>query len=266
MAAAGGPALTQEERQSNSGALESEFHVGPFRVGPGALLRVALIGTFLAYVQTITYAFVFDDALQIEMNPWIQSWKFWKSFFTGHVWSFGRAHVQGNYYRPMFLLWLTGNYSLFKLTPGWWHLTTIAMHVLATGLVYLLAARLLKDRWMGAAAALLFGLNPLHIECVAWISGVPEVMLTIFFIGALLAYQNWQQGRGTRWLTASIALYVLALLSKETALAFLPVLFVTPWISSDDSHRRKKALLCAGLYLVVTAGYLVARHAVLSGF
>jgi tetratricopeptide (TPR) repeat protein len=247
---------------------EPSIRIGPFRFGPGALLRLALIATALVYVRTITYSFVFDDTLQIEMNPWIQSWKFWRTFFTGHVWSFGRAHIQGNYYRPVFMAWLAGNYSLFKLTPGWWHLTTIAAHVLATGLVYLLASRLLRDRWAGGIAALLFGLNPLHIECVAWVSGIPEVLLTIFFVGALLAYQNWRAGKRVVWLAASVVLYALALLSKETALAFVAVLAVYAWTDSEGNSLRARIQQTIARwlpYVVVTIAYLVVRNRVLEG-
>lgn len=229
---------------------------------------MTLFATAAAYIQTITYAFVFDDLTQIEMNRWIQSWRFWRSFFTGDVWAFGRTHVHGNYYRPVFLLWLTGNYSLFKLTPGWWHLTSVAAHVAATALVYLLASRLLRDRWTAVAAALLFGLYPLHIESVAWVSGIPDVLMTVFFLGAILAYQNWREGKRISWSGASVFLFALALMSKETALAFLPVIAVYEWTASAESStgRIRQTLLNIAPYAAVAAVYLVVRRVVLSGF
>jgi Flp pilus assembly protein TadD len=245
---------------------EPRFRFAGLRIGPEVLLRIALVATFLTYAQTITYGFVYDDLLQIEMNTWIQSWNHWRQFFTGNVWSFG--NVSGNYYRPVFLLWLTGNYSLFHLTPGWWHLTTIGAHVLATAMVYLLAARLLRDRWYGAVAALLFGLNPLHIESVAWVSGIPDPLLTIFFIGALLAYVRWHESRETSWLIGSLLLYGLALLSKETAMAFLPVLAVYAWKLKDECSpgERLQGLIIRLLpYAAMTAVYILARKIALAG-
>lgn len=251
-------------RRSDTGA--DEIALGRFRFSPDALVRVALIATAIAYVQTIAYGFVFDDPLQIEMNPWIQSWRFWRRFFVGDVWAFGRPRASGNYYRPVFLLWLTGNYSLFKTTPGWWHLSAVALHVGATFLVYMFAARLLADRWKGAAAALLFGVYPLHIESVAWVSGAPETLLTIFFLGALLSYQNWSEGKKTAWFAASLLLFALALLSKETALAFIPVLAAYAWVKREGSQTWRDVALRMSPYLGAGIVYLVVRRLVLSGF
>lgn len=244
----------------------AEIAIGRLRFSPNALVRFALVATAITYIQTIAYAFVFDDLLQIEMNPWIQSWRFWRSFFTGDVWSFGRPRVLGNYYRPMFLLWLTGNYSLFKLTPGWWHLSAVALHIGATFLVYKFATRILEDHWKGATAALLFGVYPLHIETVAWVSGGPEALLTIFFLASLLAFQNWIERKGTRWLLVSLLFFVLALLSKETALAFVPVVATYAWWSRGPEPRSwREIVLRVSPYLLVSAVYMAVRRLVLSG-
>ena len=178
----------------------ASVRIGRFSFGPDALLRCALIATALIYLHTITYGFVYDDPLEIEMNPWIQSWRLWRLYFTGNFWSFGHANVQGNYYRPIVSCWLAANYSLFKLIPGWWHLTSVAAHIAVTMLVYSVAARLLRDRWSAAFAALLFGVNPIHIEVVDWVSSVPEILMTGFFLGALLAYMRWHESQRARWM------------------------------------------------------------------
>ena len=86
----------------------------------------------------------------------------------------------GNYYRPLFLLWLRINDAVFGNQAWGWHLTTILAHVLATLLVYLLAWRLGIGRDVALLAALIFGLHPAHIEAVAWISGVTEPLLGIY--------------------------------------------------------------------------------------
>ena len=60
----------------------------------------------------------------------------------------GRSNAGGvgNYYRPLFLLWLRINDAVFRNQAWGWHLTTILAHVLTTLLVYLLAWRLGIDR------------------------------------------------------------------------------------------------------------------------
>ncbi len=241
------------------------FRVGRFVFGPGILVRAALIATALAYVQTIGFGFVYDDRIQIEMNPWIQSLRFFPHYFTGNVWSFAR--IQVNYYRPLFTLWMALSHSVFGLTPGWWHLATVGAHVLATSLVLIFAARLLRSAWLGAIAALLFGLYPLHVECVAWVSGVPEVLLTICFLGALLAYQNWRRRRNVWWLAASLVLYAFALLAKETALALVLVLPVYSWLYEDGAEHGMRKLRNVALqttpYIALAIAYLAVRSMVL---
>ena len=106
------------------------------------VLRVALLLTAAAYARTVVFDFVFDDHLQIAMNPWVQAWRFVPHYFTGHVWSFEQPAWAGNYYRPLFLLWLRVVNSVVGLTPGWWHLLTIAAHLLATWLVYRVGVKL----------------------------------------------------------------------------------------------------------------------------
>ena len=138
----------------------------------------------------------------------------------------------GNYYRPVFLLWLLINRTLFGLSPFLWHFAVIAVHLLVTLLVYILARRLVKDELTAGMAALIFGLHPVHIEAVAWISGVTEPLLALFLISAFLFYMDWREGREgapgdgavafhkkpTIRLVASLFFYTLAMLEKETAL------------------------------------------------
>ena len=46
----------------------------------------------------------------------------------------------------------------------------------------------------GVAAALLFGLHPLHVESVAWIAERKDVLSGLFFFLSLLAYLKYVSG------------------------------------------------------------------------
>ncbi|MGH9524000.1 MAG: glycosyltransferase family 39 protein, partial [Terriglobales bacterium] len=188
------------------------------------------------YVRTIAYGFVYDDFQEIVMNPWVHSFRNWREILGNNFWAF--AGMVGNYYRPMTSFWLAGNYSLFHSIPGWFHLTSIAAHVLATGLVYLLACRLLNNRWTAVVAAALFGLNPIHVEPVSWISSIPEILMAIFFIAAFLAFERARESGRRSWVYVSAVVYGIGLLSKETAVAFLPVIAVWAWTRSEGQRAR----------------------------
>ena len=235
------------------------------QVGHAIFLRVALLATGLAYLPTIGFGFVYDDVLQICMNESIQSWSNLPLWFSKQVWAFLNVNMAGAYYRPMFLTWLAANYTLFGFVPGWWHLATIAAHVVATALVYQVANRLLRDRWMAAVAALLFGVNPAHIECVAWISGVPEVLLACWVLGSLLMFVHWREHRRIYALLASLAMYAVALLTKETALALVVILPVFSWACTEESFSLRRAVRQVSPYLALSIAYLVLRKVLLGG-
>lgn len=244
---------------------EPAFRIGRWTFGPGAALRLALLAAGLVYLQTITYGFVYDDFPQIELNAWVHSFKYWKHFFTGHVWAFGWS--SGNYYRPLFSAWMAANYTLFHSMVGWWHLTSIAAHVVATGMVYLLACRLLRDRWTAVVAAALFGLDPIHVEAVTWVSAVPEILLAIFFVSAFLVFERARESGRRSLVYVSAFLYALGLLSKETAVAFVPVIAVWAWTHTAGQRSRLLQWIDQiAPYALVSAAYTAARLYALGGF
>src|SRR5271157_6349218 len=183
-------------------------------------IAVILALTFAVFAPTLRYQFVHDDRGQIVENPAVHSWRAVPTYFTSHVWAAVMPEELGNYYRPLFLLWLRINDAVFGNQAWGWHLTSILAHVLTTLLVYLLAWRLGIGTDAALLAALIFGLHPAHIEAVAWVSGVTEPLLGILLIASFLSYvQSRVEGaRAPKWKIISLVLFALAILEKETAL------------------------------------------------
>ncbi len=248
------------------------------------IIAAVLLLTFMAFFSTLGYGFVYDDQGQIVQNGFIKSWSSAPQYFTKHVWSHVHPDQAGNYYRPVFLLWLLINRTLFGLSPFLWHFAVIAVHLLVTLLVYLLARRLLKDELTAGMAALIFGLHPVHIEAVAWISGVTEPLLALFLISAFLFYMDWREGRAgapgdaavafhkkpTIRLVASLFFYTLAMLEKETALILPMAVCGYEWINNSSSsqsfaNRARQTLMRALPFIALSLVYLVVRTIVLKG-
>jgi tetratricopeptide (TPR) repeat protein len=256
------------------------------------IIAAALSLTFVAYVGTLGYQFVYDDRGQIVDNRLIRSWHHVPRYFAGHSWNHLYPHLLGNYYRPTFLIWSLVNHMLFGLNAFWWHLAAVGLHVSATLLVYLLARRLLKDQFSAGVAAVVFGLHPVHIEAVAWVSGATESLLAVLLIPAFLCYLNWRESRAAaagaktagagdsagkssrrwKWVAASLVLYWAAMFAKETALV-LPILVCAyEWIYGSDGAgisgrfgRARAALMVAAPYVALTCVYLFIRAVALSG-
>ena len=261
---------------------------------PGVMEVLVCGVAALVYVATLSFGFVYDDVPQILNNPAIHSWRLVPQYFTSHVWAAIYPNSSGNYYRPLFLLWLKLNYALFGTKAAGWHMTNIACHVLATWLVFRIAQLLLDDRPMAFVAALIFGLHPAHVENVAWISGVSDPLMACFLLGSFWAFQRSREpraasreqphdekggigllaARGSKLEAAmSLALFALALLSKETAIV-LPVLifaFVLIFERDDEAgsglgRRSLAAVQESAPYLLLVLVYGIARYRALGGW
>ncbi len=232
------------------------------------LLRISFLATIAVYARVITFDWVFDDYPQIVMNGWLRGWRHIPDFFTKHMWAFAYPKWPGKYYRPGFLMWLWGNFHLFGTTPGWWHAVAVIAHLVASALVYLLAKYLTRDRWLGALAAAIFVLHPVHIEAIAWISGATEILVTILVLSSLYFYLTSAKSYDAARFWISIALYALALSSKETAVVLPLLILVATWLE-NGSAAKTKVVFCVKSVLpfaVVTVFYLAARIIALEGF
>jgi tetratricopeptide (TPR) repeat protein len=241
-------------------------------------IAVVLALTFTAYTPTLRYQFVHDDRGQIVENPAVHSWHAVPSYFTAQVWAGVVPEELGNYFRPLFLLWLRINDVAFGNKAWGWHLTTVLAHILTTLLVYLLARRLKVEQDVALLATLIFGLHPAHIEAVAWISGVTEPLLGVLLIGSFLAYLRSREvnAHAVRWKTASLILFGLAVLEKETALILPGLLLAYEWIYGTEWGRRpgakefvlwsKAALGKVWPYFLLIVLYIPARIHALKGF
>lgn len=225
--------------------------------------------TAVAYLGTLSFGFVYDDKPVIENNPVIRSWHFLAESVP-QILGGAPSSGTGTFYRPVTLTWMRLNYLLFGLWPTGWHLAMLAVHVLITFLVFVLVRKLTGNRATAGVAALLFGLHPVHVENVAWLSSVNDLLMSVLLVGSFIAYLKFRAGKNA-WMALSLLLFGLALLSKETAAAFPLLIAGYAIFGNEDSENRsrefkiKEAAACA-LYFVVLLTYLVTRQTTLHGF
>jgi tetratricopeptide (TPR) repeat protein len=242
------------------------------------LLAGILAVTALAFANAIGGTFVYDDRYQVVRNPTLSAPGSLARIFTESVWQFmassPTADQLGRYYRPLFSAALIVQHRLFGLDTTGWHLVSIAVHLLATFLVHRLARAWGLEPRLALAAALLFGLHPLHSESVAWISGIPDPMAAVFLLGALLLLERVRNAEGSRLVSLLLAavLGFLAMLCKETAFV-LPVVVLARALVAGAGETplglaslRRRALPAAALsapFVVAAGAALILRYRVL---
>jgi tetratricopeptide (TPR) repeat protein len=120
------------------------------------------------------------------------------------------------------------------LNPQAFHAANLALHVLAVLVVFGLLRSLVGHPWAAAAGALLFGLHPVQVEPVAWVTGLRDVLSGLCVLAALRLHLRFARppagnahgGRGSASWAAATLFFALALLAKPTAVV-APVLALT---------------------------------------
>jgi Tfp pilus assembly protein PilF len=188
----------------------------PAPAGPPRSALVWVLGaTAAAYLNALAGRFVYDDHFLVLANPALESPKALLASLLRPQWRFmtNVAGVQGGrYFRPLFTAALAVQGWVFGGSPVGWHAASLALHLLATFLVYRLAKAWTLGDETALVAALLFGLHPVHAEAVAWVAALGDPMAGCLVLGALLLHER---GR----IVPAALLGLLAMLSKEAALA-----------------------------------------------
>ncbi len=186
-----------------------------------ALSCLLVLITTAAFWPVINAGFVnLDDPGYVSHNRQIRSGLNWGTI----QWSFAGVHECN--WHPV--TWLSHGLdcSLYGIEPRGHHVTNLALHVANTLLLFLLLKALTGLAWPSAVVAALFGVHPLHVESVAWISERKDVLSTLFFLLTLLAYTRYARDKErSRWNFYAVALigFALGLMSK-------PMLVTLPFV------------------------------------
>jgi Flp pilus assembly protein TadD len=127
--------------------------------------------------------------------------------------------VEG-YYQPLTMISLmidtAAGGTATNLRP--YHWTNLVSHALNALLVVLIAQTLFRSPIASGFAGLLFGLHPLMVDSVYWISERKTLLATFFSFVAMLSYFRFARTRSWLAYTCCLLAYVLALMSKPTSL------------------------------------------------
>jgi Flp pilus assembly protein TadD len=255
-----------EEGSNHGEGQAAEEGITGFAGGSGTsrnrkFLVAALVAvlTLAVYLPALQNGFVWDDVQYITGNSFIRS-------INGNLFKSAFLAFQADNWHP--LTWISHaiDYSLWGLNPVGHHLTNIILHAFNTFLVVLLVVRLMEQRSKmqdsrstphssvltpdnsqytlvaAATTGLLFGLHPLHVESVAWISERKDLLCALFFLLSNMSYVKHasvpdssatQRNVISQWFDKrhlfSLGFFALALMSKPMAVTLPVVLLILDW-------------------------------------
>ena len=235
--------------------------------------------TFMVFLPSLWNGFVnWDDGDYVYKNYFIRS-------LDAQLLKAAFAEFHYANWHPLTWLSHAFDYALWGLNPLGHHLTNNILHALNTLIVVFLAMQLmeifkktgeergtktfLNDRMImitGATAGLLFGLHPMHVESVAWVSERKDLLCAFFFLLTIIAYTNyvtWLNGgissnfasrfSNKKYLLA-IGLFILSLLSKPMAVTLPLVLLILDWYPfrrMNSARLASKRATCGTMSLCV---------------
>lgn len=181
---------------------------------PRAVAAILALALLVCYFNAFFGVFQFDDYNVIVYYPPVHSWQAW-------------VDGLGHGIRPLLKFTYTLDWML-DLGTASFHFTNILIHLANAWLVYRLCGEFVRHqaqhvqlRHAPLFAALLFAVHPVHTEAVTYISGRSTSLMTLLYLGALLAYVTGRaERRNLRLYGVTPLLFLLALSAKETAITF----------------------------------------------
>ncbi|PCH99327.1 MAG: hypothetical protein COB85_00040 [Bacteroidetes bacterium] len=186
-------------------------------------LAVLMVATYIAFLPVLDNEFTnWDDPKYIIDNHIIKdlSWERTKAIFMDE-------ERKSGLYAPLTYLSWAVEFSYVNLEPYMYHRDNLILHLLNTGLVFLLIMMLVGRIEAAMITAALFGLHPMHVESVAWITERKDVLFTFFFLLSMISYTAYafhEKNKRRNYLLA-LLMMLLSLLSKPAAVV-LPIMLL----------------------------------------
>lgn len=203
------------------------------------VIAILLAAVVLVYGNTLQNQFTMDDGLYVLSNPQVTEPSLHALFSPNRF---------SSVFRPVTFATMALNWALGGTEPLGYHLFNLFLQAGVVWLLYLFLLEILEGYPQKAsvafAAALLFAVHPIHTEAVASVAGRAEMLAAGFLLAAWVLHLRDRE-------ILALVCFVLALLSKESAVAFLPLVLL-----GDYSTGRWKSRLRYAAIAAVTLLYL----------
>jgi len=207
----------------------------------GAAIAIAALVAAL-YRPVLEYGWLaLDDQYGVATNPGIRDFS-----LRGLRFLFFSDQRDWRWF-PLSYASFALDHALFGLAPGAMHRTNLLIHLANTALVFALVRVLTRDAIAAAVTSLLFGVHPLQVESVAWVSSRKTLLFFLFFLLAIFAYLGYaraapaRRGRSVVWLVASVLLFLASLTAKPTGVTLPAVLLLVDAVREPDLARQPLA-------------------------
>ncbi|MCK5014885.1 MAG: tetratricopeptide repeat protein [Candidatus Omnitrophica bacterium] len=218
-----------------------KFNLPSSKSGVFILLAVILTVVFFSYYPTLKNDFVFwDDDVHLYENISVRTLDF------EHVSDIFKSTVN-KIYIPLTTFSFAIEYHFFEYDPFIYHLDNLLLHLGVVAFAFWLGLRLGLSVFASGIAALLFGIHPIHVESVAWVTERKDVLYSFFYMAALLSYSYYlgftkstpslQIKKSYRFLVLTFIFGIFSMLAKPMALSLPLILLLFDWFHGRAIRR-----------------------------
>jgi hypothetical protein len=199
---------------------------------------------FLVYLKAVACGFVLWDDTEFVMNNVVI-----RQFDTNlFVWSFTTIAPFSGIWIPLTWVSFAVDYQFWGLNPLGYHLTNIILHSANVMVVILIAnclcQKIFLEKNLSKPAVnitlilvgLFFGIHPLRVESVAWVTERKDVLNGLFTFSSILFYLKYvfnkmdcYQGYNSGHYILSIMCFIFSLMAKPVSVVLPVMLLVADW-------------------------------------
>lgn len=226
----------------------------PTRISARFAVLAAFLVAFLsilAYWRALFIPFMSDDYLQIRLAREYGPISAWPNLAQNALYRCRATSLLLTY-------WLD---RAVGLVPFYYNVASLVLHIADSLLVFGLGLWRPVGWRTAALAACFFALSHRHSEAVVWFAAIPELLVFFFVLTGFLFWVRWLDASGPgsagarRWFyIGAFGSFVLALLSKESAVVLVPLCALPVFLRPDKPLRKLWGLVPFALLTVAYFG------------
>lgn len=182
---------------------------------------------FLLFANTLNHDYAWDDSIVITENPTVK--KGFKGIPELFIKSNSDYKADKYGYRPITLTSFAIEYAIFGQNPKAGHFFNVICFSLLCVLIYTVLSKIFSSysNLLPFVATLVFIVHPIHCEVVANIKSRDEIFAFLFSLLSLHSMIKFADNKKIKYLLYSVFLFILAFLSKESAIVFFALIPLT---------------------------------------
>ena len=228
------------------------------------IIIILIVVGFIVYGNTFVNEMLWDEHDLIINNEYIRDWKYFPKYFSENL--IAGSGIVSNYWRPLLLISFFIDYKIGGLEPFVYNLQNMSWHILSSVLFFVLLRRLSLSISVSLLSSLLFLVHPVQTEAITYISGRSDPMhMTFIFAGLIYFIKSMELQFNKKYYIFSIALFILALLTRECSIIFPALLLGYVFIlhNKENITSLKNKILIVSPLIIISIIYFLLRISII---